>query len=196
MQLFVKETLVFIVIYIMKLRFKKFKEIFTMKKNYRFHFIVTEAYNSIMLPYLMESFGTKKLSTLFEKMFSLFNKNLPRIKQIIGDHRSEYTLIADLKEERVDKFGRLNKENYLLLKKWHYKFNEFGMAGMMRDMILFFYNGINQYGVDKFIELISKKLKVGMIIVGTRDKMAQLLSIFAKKLFLLQNIIDNFIEYT
>ena len=167
-----------------------------MKKNKPFHFIITEPDNNKTLPYLMESFGTKKLSILFEKMFSLFNKNLSRIKQIIGDHRSEYALIADLKEERVDKFVRISKENYLLLKKWHYKFNEFGMAGTMRDMIFFFYNGIRLYGVDKFIELISKKLKVGMIVVGTREKMAQLLSTIAKKLFLLQNIIDNFIEYT
>ena len=167
-----------------------------MKKNKPFHLIITEANNSIMLPFLMESFGTKKISVLFEKMFSLFNKNLPRIKQIIGDHQTEYALIADLKEERIDKFIRLSKENYLMLKKWHYKFNEYGMAGMMRDMILFFYNGIRKYGVEKFIELISRKLKVGRIIVGTREKMAQLLSTVAKKLFLLQNIIENFIEYT
>ena len=167
-----------------------------MKKNYLFHFIITESDNKETLPFLMESFGTKKLSTLFEKMFSLFNKNQPKIKQIIGDHRSEYTLIADLKEERIDKFVRLSKNNYHLLKKWHYTFNEFGMAGMMRDMILFFYNGISQYGVEKFIELIGKKLKVGKIVVMTRDKMTQLLSIIAKKLFLLQNILDNLIEYT
>jgi len=167
-----------------------------MKKNKPFHFIITDADNNETLPFLMESFGTKKLSALFEKMFSLFNKNLPRIKQIIGDHQSEYALIADLKEERVGKYIRLNKENYLLLKKWHYTFNEFGMAGMMRDMIFFFYSGISRYGVDKFIELISKKLKVGKIIVGTRDIMTQLLSIVEKKLFLLQNIIDNLIEYT
>ena len=129
-------------------------------------------------------------------MFSLFNKNLPKIKQIIGDHRSEYALIIDLKEERIDKFVRLSKENYLLLKKWHYTFNEYGMAGIIRDMILFFYNGISRYGVDKFIELIGKKLKVGKIIVGTREKMAQLLSLVTKKLFLIQNIVDNLIEYT
>ena len=167
-----------------------------MKKNKPFHFIITEVDNNETLPYLMKSFGMKKLSTLFEKMFLLFNKNLPRIKQIIGDHQSEYALISDLKDERVDKSVRLSKENYLLLKKWHYKFNEFGMAGMMRDMILFFYNGISKYGVDKFIELISKKLKVGKIIVGTREKMTQLLSTVVKKLFLIQNIIDNLIEYT
>ena len=167
-----------------------------MKKNKPFHFIIAEPDNNTILPFLMESFSTKKLSTLFEKMFLLFNKNLPRIKQIIGDHQSEYALISDLKDERVDKSVRLSKENYLLLKKWHYKFNEFGMAGMMRDMILFFYNGISKYGVDKFIELISKKLKVGKIIVGTREKMTQLLSTVVKKLFLIQNIIDNLIEYT
>ena len=167
-----------------------------MKRNYPFHFIITKADNKSTLPYLMESFGTKKLSTLFEKMFSLFNRNLPKIKQIIGDHQSEYALIADLKEERVDKSVRLSKENYLLLKKWHYTFNEYGMAGVIRDMILFFYNGIRQYGVDKFIELISKKLKVGKIIINTRGKMAQLLSTVAKKLFLLQNIVHHLIEYT
>ena len=167
-----------------------------MKKNKPFHLIITEADNNETLPYLMESFGTKKISTLFEKMFSLFNKNLPKIKQIIGDHQSEYALIADLKEERIDKFVGLSKENYLLLKKWHYTFNEFGMAGMMRDMILFFYNGIRKYGVEEFIELISRKLKVGKIIVGTREKMAQLLSTVVKKRFLLQNIIDNLIVYT
>ena len=167
-----------------------------MKKNKPFHFIITEADNNSKLPYLMESFGIKKLSNLFEKMFSLFDKNLPRIKQIIGDHQSEYALIADLKEERIDKFIRLSKDNYLLLKKWHYFFNEFGMAGMIRDMILFFCNGISRYGVEKFIELISKKLKIGKIVVGTRDKMAQLMSIVAKKLFLIQNIINNLIEYT
>ena len=167
-----------------------------MKKNKPFHLIITDANNSIMLPFLMENFGTKKLSTLFETMFSLFNKNLPRIKKIIGDHRSEYALIANLKEDRVDKFVRLSKENYLLLKKWHYLFNEFGMASVVRDMILFFYNGIRRYGVDKFIELICRKLKVGKIIVGTREKMTQLLSTVAKKLFLIQDIIDNLIEYT
>ena len=167
-----------------------------MKKNKPFHLIITEANNNIMLPFLMESFGTKKLSTLFEKMFSLFNKNLPRIKQIIGDHQSEYALIADLMEERVDKSIRLSKENYLLLKKWHYTFNEFGMAGIIRDMILFFYNGIRQYGMDKFVELISRKLKISKIIVWTREKMAQLISTVAKKLFLLQNILDNLVEYT
>ena len=167
-----------------------------MKKNKPFHFIITEPDNNEKLLFLMKSFGTKKLSTLFEKMFSLFNKNLPRIKQIIGNHQSEYALISDLKDERVDKFVRLSNENYLLLKKWHYTFNEFGMAGMMRDMILFFYNGISRYGVDKFVELISRKLKIGKIIVGTREKMAQLLSTIAKKIFLLQNIIENLIEYT
>ena len=167
-----------------------------MRKNKPFHLIITEEDNNEKLPFLMESFGTKSISILFEKMFSLFNKNLPKIKQIIGDHQSEYALIADLKEERVDKFVGLSKENYLLLKKWHYTFNEFGMAGVIREMILFFYNGISRYGVEKFIELIGKKLKVGKIIMMTRDKMAQLLSIFEKKIFLLQNILDNFIEYT
>ena len=58
-----------------------------MKKNKPFHLIITDDNNSIMIPFLMESFGTRKLSVLFEKIFSLFNKNLPRIKQIIGDHQ-------------------------------------------------------------------------------------------------------------
>ena len=165
------------------------------KTNYQFHFIISETIKS-HIDYLKKELQFKKDIELYELMLEIISKNLPRLKEIIGDHQSEYALIDSIDDTRVHKYARLKDTNYKKLKKWHSDFNEFGMAGIMRDIILFFYNGVSRYGMGKFIELISRKLKIGNIIVGTRDKMAQLLSTVAKKLFLLQNIIDNLIEYT
>ncbi|HPY88815.1 MAG TPA: hypothetical protein PLG34_12620, partial [Spirochaetota bacterium] len=78
---------------------------------------------------------------------------------------------------------------------WHSLYNEFGMASTVRDIILFFYNGAMKYGLEGFLELIGKKLKIDKLKNDFLDRMTQLLNITARKQLLYAFVIENFPEY-
>ncbi|HOS56776.1 MAG TPA: hypothetical protein PK385_12055, partial [Spirochaetota bacterium] len=74
-------------------------------------------------------------------------------------------------------------------------YNEFGMASTVRDIILFFYNGVVKYGLEGFLELIGKKLKMDKLKNDFLDKMTQLLNITARKQLLYTLLIENYPRY-
>ncbi|HOF01106.1 MAG TPA: hypothetical protein PK385_09165, partial [Spirochaetota bacterium] len=78
---------------------------------------------------------------------------------------------------------------------WHSLYNEFGMASTVRDIILFFYNGVMKYGLEEFLELVGKKLKIDKLKNDFLGKMTQLLNITARKQLLYALVIENFSEY-
>ncbi|HOS33016.1 MAG TPA: hypothetical protein PLO95_07420, partial [Spirochaetota bacterium] len=78
---------------------------------------------------------------------------------------------------------------------WHSLYNEFGMASTVRDIILFFYNGVVKYGLEGFLELVGKKLKVDKLKNDFLDKMTQLLNITARKQLLHTLVIENYPKY-
>jgi len=69
------------------------------------------------------------------------------------------------------------------------------MASTIRDIILFFYNGVMKYGLEGFLELIGKKLRVDKLKNDFLDKMTQLLSIAARKRLLYSLVIENYPKY-
>ncbi|HQH30706.1 MAG TPA: hypothetical protein PK900_07440, partial [Spirochaetota bacterium] len=71
----------------------------------------------------------------------------------------------------------------------------FGMASTVRDIILFFYNGVVKYGLEGFLELVGKKLKVDKLKNDFLDKMTQLLNITARKQLLHTLVIENYPKY-
>ncbi|HOF01951.1 MAG TPA: hypothetical protein PLO95_11185, partial [Spirochaetota bacterium] len=78
---------------------------------------------------------------------------------------------------------------------WHSLYNEFGMASTVRDIILFFYDGVVKYGLKGFLELIGKKLKMDKLKNDFLDKMTQLLNITARKQLLYTLLIENYPRY-
>ncbi|HNZ28319.1 MAG TPA: hypothetical protein PKK13_13930, partial [Spirochaetota bacterium] len=74
-------------------------------------------------------------------------------------------------------------------------YNEFGMASTVRDIILFFYNGVTKYGLEGFLEIVGKKLKIDKLKNDFLDKMTQLLSIAAQKQLLYALVIENYPKY-
>ena len=74
-------------------------------------------------------------------------------------------------------------------------YNEFGIASTVRDIILFFYNGVMKYGLEGFLGLIGKKLKIDKVEKDFLDKMTQLLSITARKRLLYELVIENYPKY-
>ncbi|HRU45426.1 MAG TPA: hypothetical protein P5322_13040, partial [Spirochaetota bacterium] len=78
---------------------------------------------------------------------------------------------------------------------WHSLYNEFGMASTVRDIILFFYNGVMKYGLEGFLELIGKKLRIDKLKNDFLDKMTQLLNITARKQLLHTLVIENYPKY-
>ncbi|HQB60569.1 MAG TPA: hypothetical protein PK899_02785, partial [Spirochaetota bacterium] len=134
-------------------------------------------------------------SKLFETMFRLIDKKIPKMKRIIGDHRSEYAVIDNTDDKRLDKYLRINESDYLQIKRWHSLYNEFGMASTVRDIILFFYNGVMKYGLEEFLVIVGKKLKMDKLKNDFLDKMTQLLNITARKRLLHTLVIENYPKY-
>lgn len=165
------------------------------KSRYLFHFIVSGSYNK-NIEYLKEKLNFNKNSELFGYIFDIISKNISNIKGIIGNHESEYTHIDTTDVSRVDKYLRLNKNYYKMLKKWHYLYNEYSMSAILRDIIRFFYDGIIKYGVNEFVMMISKKLNIKKINDDLRDRLTQLLRISIKKSIIFSHIIENLQFYT
>jgi len=69
------------------------------------------------------------------------------------------------------------------------------MASTVRDIILFFYNGVVKYGLEGFLELIGKKLRIDKLKNDFLDKMTQLLNIAARKRLLYTLVIENYPKY-
>jgi len=128
-------------------------------------------------------------------MFRLIDKKIPKMKGIIGNHRSEYAVIDNTDDKRSDKYLRISEADYLQIKRWHSLYNEFGMASTVRDIILFFYDGVVKYGLKGFLELIGKKLKMDKLKNDFLDKMTQLLNITARKQLLYTLLIENYPRY-
>ncbi|HOS33440.1 MAG TPA: hypothetical protein PLO95_09575, partial [Spirochaetota bacterium] len=63
------------------------------------------------------------------------------------------------------------------------------------DIILFFYNGVMKYGLEGFLELVGKKLKIDKLKNDFLGKMTQLLNITAKKQLLYALVIENYPKY-
>jgi len=165
------------------------------KEKHLFHFIVSESMNTQVISFLLKEFEINTFSKLFETMFHLINRKLPKMKRIIGNHRSEYALIDNTDDKRLDKYLRISEADYLQIKKWHSLFNEYCMASTIHDIILFFYNGIAKYGVEKFLEYIGKKLKFDKIKKIFLKEMTQLLSINNQKQLLYMLLIENISKY-
>ena len=164
-------------------------------KKYLFHFIISESMNNNVIDFLLKEFKINTFSELFETMFRLVNKKMPKMKRIIGNHRSEYAVIDSSDNKRVDKYLRISEADYFQIKRWHSLYNEFGMASTVRDIILFFYNGVMKYGLEGFLELIGKKLRIDKLKNDFLDKMTQLLNIAAQKQLLYELVIENYPKY-
>jgi hypothetical protein len=128
-------------------------------------------------------------------MFRLIDKKISKMKRVIGNHRSEYAVIDNTDDKRLDKYLRISESDYLRIKRWHSLYNEFGMASTVRDIILFFYNGVTKYGLEGFLEIVGKKLKIDKLKNDFLDKMTQLLSIAAQKQLLYALVIENYPKY-
>ncbi|HNZ26709.1 MAG TPA: hypothetical protein PKK13_05710, partial [Spirochaetota bacterium] len=74
-------------------------------------------------------------------------------------------------------------------------YNEFGMASTVRDIILFFYNGVMKYGLEGFLEIVGKKLRIDKLKNDFLGKMTQLLNMTAQKQLLYALIIENYPKY-
>ncbi|HOF01764.1 MAG TPA: hypothetical protein PK385_08975, partial [Spirochaetota bacterium] len=125
----------------------------------------------------------------------LVNKKIPKMKGIIGNYRSEYAVIDNTDDKRLDKYLRISEADYLQIKRWHSLYNEFGMASTVRDIILFFYNGVVKYGLEQFLEIVGKKLRIDKLKNDFLDKMTQLLNITARKQLLYELVIENYPKY-
>lgn len=164
------------------------------KANNLFHFVVSGEINE-NINFLKKEINIKKNCELFDFMLEVISKNIHNLKGIIGDHRSEYNFV-DLEDPvRIDKYVRLKEEKYKILKKWHYFYNEYGMSVILRDIITFFYNGIIKYGVDKFLNMIAKKLDSKKIKSDIKVLLTHLMSTSLKKVLLFSLIIDNLSLY-
>ncbi|HQH31545.1 MAG TPA: hypothetical protein PK900_11725, partial [Spirochaetota bacterium] len=94
-----------------------------------------------------------------------------------------------------DKYLRISEADYMQLKRWHYFYNEFCMASTVRDIILFFYNGVMKYGLEGFLEIVGKKLRIDKLKNDFLGKMTQLLNIAAQKQLLYALVIENYPKY-
>ncbi|HNZ26741.1 MAG TPA: hypothetical protein PLG34_02570 [Spirochaetota bacterium] len=164
-------------------------------KKHLFHFIVSESMNNNVIDFLLKEFKINTFSKLFEMMFRLVNKKISKIKRIIGNHRSEYAVIDRSDDKRLDKYLRISETDYMQIKRWHSLYNEFGMASTVRDIILFFYNGVMKYGLEEFLKIVGRKLKIDKLQNDFLGKMTQLLSIAARKQLLYALLIENYPKY-
>lgn len=160
------------------------------KSNYLFHFIISKTIDK-SINYLKKSFHFCSNRELIEYMLGIISNNIYCIKEIIGDHQSEYDFIDVEDSSRIDKYVRLKTGNYKMLKKWHTKYNEYGMSVILRDVIKFFYEGVIKYGAKEFIRMIGKKLKADKIIKEYYRFKTHMSRISSQKLVLLSQIIQN-----
>ncbi|HPY88220.1 MAG TPA: hypothetical protein PLG34_09580, partial [Spirochaetota bacterium] len=65
----------------------------------------------------------------------------------------------------------------------------------VRDIILFFYNGVMKYGLEGFLEIVGRKLRSDRLKNDFLDKMTQLLNITARKQLLYALVIENYPKY-
>jgi Iap family predicted aminopeptidase len=151
--------------------------------------------NTNVINFLLKEFKINTFSELFETMFRLIDKKIPKMKRIIGNCRSEYAVIDNTDDKRLDKYLRISEADYLRIKRWHSLYNEFGMASTVRDIIMFFYNGVVQYGLEEFLKIVGKKLKLDKLKNDFLDKMTQLLNINARKQLLYALVIENYPKY-
>ncbi|MBP7552758.1 MAG: hypothetical protein KA885_04970 [Spirochaetes bacterium] len=164
------------------------------KTNYLFHFIITGSMDN-NINYLKKNLNFRKNSKLFDYMIDVISQNISNIKNIIGDHQSKYTSIDSVDVSRIDKYVILNTKNYKILKKMHYIYNEYSISSILRDIIAFFYNGLVKYGVDNFLRMISKILKITRIKNDLKDRLTHILSISALKDVIFRQIIENLSFY-
>jgi len=164
------------------------------EQNYLFHFKISPKFNDY-INYLMEKLNFKSNCRMIDYILELSSVNIRKIKEVIGDHKSEYEFVDIEDPKRIDKYVRLNVEKYKMLKKWHYIFNEYGISVILRDIIAFFYEGIIKYGVEKFLNIIGRKLKVENIKIKFMDILTHMNRIPVKKRALFSYIIDNLPVY-
>lgn len=160
------------------------------KSNYLFHFIVSKTIDN-SIKFLRKSLNFRSNRELIEYMLGIISNNIYCIKGIIGDHQSEYDFIDVEDSSRIDKYVRLKTGNYKMLKKWHNKYNEYGMSVILRDVIKFFYEGVIKYGAKEFIRMIGKKLMADKIIKEYYRFKTHMSRISSQKLVLLSQIIQN-----
>jgi len=165
------------------------------ESNCLFHFIVSGTIDN-NIDFLKEKLNFDKNCKLIDYIIGVISKNLPYLKKIIGNHKSEYAFIDTEDVTRVDKYLRLNKNKYRILKKWHYFFNEYSMSAILRDIIKFFYDGIVKYGVGEFIRMISKKLNISKINIDLKSRLTHMMSTYIKKSILFSLVIENIQFYT
>jgi len=176
--------------------YKEKGENFMKNKKHLFHFIISESMNNNVIDFLLKEFKVNTFSELFETMFRLIDKKISKMKRVIGNCRSEYAVIDNTDDKRLDKYLRISEADYLQIKRWHSLYNEFGMASTVRDIILFFYNGVMKYGVEGFLEIVGKKLRIDKLKNDFLGKMTQLLNITARKQLLYELVIENYPRYT
>lgn len=160
------------------------------EQNYLFHFKISPKFNDY-INYLMEKLNFKSNCRMIDYILELSSVNIRKIKEVIGDHKSEYEFVDIEDPKRIDKYVRLKVEKYKMLKKWHYIFNEYGISVILRYIIAFFYEGIIKYGVEKFLNMIGRKLKVENIKIKFMDILTHMNRISFKKRAIFSYIIDN-----
>lgn len=160
------------------------------KSNYLFHFIISKTIDK-SINYLKKKLNLGSNRELIEYMLEVISKNIHSIKGIIGDHQSEYDIIDVEDSSRIDKYVRIKVEKYNMLKKWHSKYNEYGMSVILRDIIKLFYEGVVKYGAKEFISIIVKKLKTDKIIKDFYGIKTHMSRISFKKYYLFAQIIQN-----
>lgn len=165
------------------------------KSDYLFHFIISGKTNTV-INNLKIILNFSKNCDLFNYILEVISKIYPNLKQIIGDHQSEYEYIDIEDLSRIDKYVRIKTKNYKMLKKWHYLFNEYGMSAILRDIVQLFYEGVVKYGAEKFIALISRKLKVEKIKNDLKSSLTHMIKVSIKKRILYSTIIQNLLVYS
>ncbi|MBP7552196.1 MAG: hypothetical protein KA885_02125 [Spirochaetes bacterium] len=164
------------------------------KTNYIFHFIISGKIND-SLNYLRKTLNFDSNYKLIDFMLDIISKNIYNIKKIIGDHHSEYEFIDTEDLTRIDKYVKLTENKYKMLKKLHFLYNEYGMSGILREIINFFYNGIIKYGAKEFLSMIGNKLNIDKIKYNINYGKTHMRRISVKKLLLYAQIIDNLSIY-
>ncbi len=165
------------------------------KSNRLFHFIISNTINC-QIDYLKENLNIKSNCKLFDYILKKISKNMPKLKEIIGDHKSEYDFVDTEDISRIHKYVRLNENKYKMLKKWHYLFNEYGISVILRDIIKFFYEGLVKYGVEKFLNLIENNLNFHKIKYAMKNILTHMMRISIKKRLLYSIVVQNLIDYS
>jgi len=165
------------------------------KTNRLFHFIVSKRID-LHIKYLRKNLNIESNCELFNFILEKISKNLQILKKIIGDHKSEYEYIDTEDASRIHKYVRLNDNKYKTLKKWHYMFNEYGISVILRDIIKFFYEGIVKYGMEKFLNMIEKKINAHKIVYDLKNVLTHMIRISEKKQVLYSQIIQNLPDYS